>query len=149
MAHCNPMGNLQFRNYNLLLHGKACRRLSSVQNNMNWCVFDMPQLSLRKKSFQVWEVANHWNATTKRFMKKLPSLPSCTDEISLLYVSPKSNCLTKLAQNSRLWCQQELWIETLQRVFVAQEFNTTHCHIVRCQRRESRFWKVFQTFQSC
>ena len=31
--------------------------------------------------------------------------------------------------------------------FVAQEFNTTHCHIVRCQRRETRFWE-FPAFQS-
>ena len=45
-----------------------------------------------------------------------------------------------------LWCQRELWIETLQSVF-CQEFNTTHCHIVRCQHRETRFWQ-FTTFQS-
>ena len=89
-------------------------------------------------NFQVWEVANHWNATSKRFMKKLGSLPSRTDEISFLYVSPKSNCLTKMAQNSRLWCQRELWIETLQRFFGAQAFNTTHCHVVRCQCRRWR-----------
>ena len=33
------------------------------------------------------------------------------------------------------------------RVFVGQEFNTTHCHIVRCQHRETRF-REFPTFQS-
>ena len=82
-------------------------------------VFAMPWISLGEKQliFQVWEVANHWNARVKRFMKKLGSLPSLTDEISLLYVSPKSNCLRKMAQNSRLWCQHKLWIETLQRFF--------------------------------
>ena len=58
-------------------------------------------------------------------------------------MSPKWNCLTKRAQNSRLWYQHQ----TLHRFFVAQEFNTTHCHIVRCQRRKSRFWE-FQPFQS-
>ena len=119
---------------------------------MNRYVFAMPWITLGEKQlifqvFQVWEVANHWNDRVKRFMKKLGSLPSRTDEISLLYVSPKSNCLTKMAQNSRLWCQRELWIETLQRFFVAEAFNTTHCHIVRCQHRETRFWE-FQTFQS-
>ena len=119
---------------------------------MNRYVFAMPWITLGEKQlifqvFQVWEVANHWNDRVKRFMKKLGSLPSRTDEISLLYVSPKSNCLTKMAQNSRLWCQRELWIETLQRFFVAEAFNTTHCHIVRCQHRETRFWE-FPTFQS-
>ena len=95
----------------------------------------------------MWKVANNWNARVKRFMKKLGYLPSRTDEILFLYVSPKWNCLTKKAQNSRLWYQHKLWIETLHRFFVAQEFNTTHCHIVRCQRRKSRFWE-FQPFQS-
>ena len=95
----------------------------------------------------MWKVANHWNARVKRFMKKLGYLPSRTDEILFLYVSPKSNCLTKMAQNARLWCQHKLWIETLHSFFVAQEFNTTHCHIVWCQRRESRLWE-FHTVQS-
>ena len=97
----------------------------------------------------MWKVANHWNARVKRFMKKLGPgyLPSRTDEILFLYVSPKSNCLTKMAQNARLWCQHKLWIETLHSFFVAQEFNTTHCHIVWCQRRESRLWE-FQSVQS-
>ena len=31
--------------------------------------------------------------------------------------------------------------------FELKQFNTTHCHIVRCQHRETRFWE-FPTFQS-
>ena len=136
--------------YFISVNSDSCSHINFHQTVMNWYVFAMPWIILGEKQliFQVWEVANHWNARVKRCMKKLGSLPSRTDEISLLYVSPKSNCLTQMAQNSRLWCQRELWIETLQRFFVAEAFNTTHCHIVRCQRRESRFWKAFQTFQS-
>ena len=100
----------------------SCSHINFHQTVMNWYVFAMPWIILGEKQlifqvFQVWEVANHWNDRVKRFMKKLGSLPSRTDEISLLYVSPKSNCLRKMAQNSRLWCQHKLWIETLQRFF--------------------------------
>ena len=94
----------------------SCSHINFDQTVMNRYVFDMPWISIGEKQliFHVWEVANHWNARVKRFMKKLGSLPSRTDEISLLHVSPKSNCLRKMAQNSRLWCRRELWIKTLQ-----------------------------------
>ena len=127
-----------------LLYGKACFGIFQATKTF-WCASTFPWK--KKNWFQVWKVANHWNARVKRFMKKLGSLPSRTDEILFLHVSPKWNCLTKRAQNSRLWYQHKLWIETLHKFFVAQEFNTTHCHIVRCQRRESGFWE-FHTFQS-
>ena len=105
--------------------------------------------SLAKKKeadFQVWEVAKHWNALVKRFRKKLGSLPSRTDDISFLYVSPKSNCLTKMAQNSRLWCQRELWIETLQ-IFLLPENSTRHAATSSCvnveNRDSERYFKLF------
>ena len=104
-AHRNPMGNLQFCKYKLLLYGKVWRRFSSDQNNI-WTWTGV---------FLIYASTFPWKM--KRFMKKLGSLPSRADEISLLFVSPKSNCLRKMAQNSRLWCQRELWIKTLQSVF--------------------------------
>ena len=98
----------------------------------------------KRADFQVWKVANHWNATTKRFMKKLGSLPRdlvliCEPKIKL----PNKNgtkFLSLVPTGALNWNPSEL--------FVAREFNTTNCHIVQCQRRESRFWKVFQTVQS-
>ena len=100
---------------------------------MNWCVFNLPRLSLgeKKLSFKCGRSRTSEMPRWKDSLK-LGSLPSRTDEISFLYVIPKSNCLTKWHKNP---------------VF-AREFNTTHCHIVLRQRRESRFWKVFRTFQS-
>ena len=56
-----------------------------------------------------------------------------TDKISFLQVSPKSNCLR------RLWCQRELWIETIQHDTLPRSSDVQH--------RETRFWE-FPTFQS-
>ena len=126
--------------YFISVNSGSCSHINFDQTVLNRYVFAMPWIFLGEKQliFHVWEVANHWNARVKRFMKKLGSLPSRTDEISLLHVSPKSNCLRKMAQNSVLWCRRELWIKTLQRFFVAEAFSTTHFHVVRCQRRRWR-----------
>ena len=85
---------------------------------MNRYVFDMPWISLGEKQL-IFKCGRQ--RTTEmpewKFMKKLGSLQSRTDEILLLCVSPKSNCPRKIAQNSRLWCRRELWIKTLQSRF--------------------------------
>ena len=63
------------------------------------------------------ESAFWMNGLWRRAFYVRRSLKSLTDEILLLYVSPKSNCPRKMAQNSRLWCRRELWIKTLQSRF--------------------------------
>ena len=76
--------------YFISVNSGSCSHTNFHQTVMNWYVLAMPWIILGEKQliFQVWEVANHWNDRVKSCMKKLGSLPSRTDEISLLYVSP-------------------------------------------------------------
>ena len=131
-VNCNPMGNIQFCNYNLFLYAKAWRRVFQATKTT------YKPAGNKGADFQVWEVANHWNATTKRFMKKLGSLPSRTDEISALQVSPKSNCLTKIWHKIPVFgANTSFELKHFRGFFVAQEFNK-HCHIVL---RQCRRWR--------
>ena len=117
------MGNIQFCNYNLLLYAKAWRRVFQATKTT------YKPAGNKGADFQVWEVANHSNATTKRFMKKLGSLPSRTDEISALQVSPKSNCLTKIWHKIPVFgANTSFELKHFRGFFVAQKFNTTLPH---------------------
>ena len=144
-----PLGNLQFCKYKLLLYGKAWRRLSSkrLKRHMNWCVWIMcPDVSLEKKScFSSVESCEPLKCHHEKLHEQT-RFPSRTDEISFLYVSPKSNWLRKRAQNSGLWCQRELWIETLQS-FLLPENSTRHTATssgVNVENRDSeRYFKLF------
>ena len=132
-VNCNPMGNIQFCNYNLFLYAKAWRRVFQATKTT------YKPAGNKGADFQVWEVANHWNATTKRFMKKLGSLPSRTDEIGFAG-EPKIKLPNQnLAQNSRLWCQHKLWIETLQRFFCCPRIQQALPHRPASMSKMARF----------
>ena len=73
---------------------------------------------------------------------KLGSPPSYTDSRLVFTGESKIKLPNKHGTKLR-------WISGVfgfSRELLAQEFNTTHCHVVWCQHRETRFWE-FPTFQ--
>ena len=113
------MGNLQFCKYKFLLYGKDWRRLSSDQNDIWTGVFLICLLYLSKKTdFQVSGGGEPLKCHHEKVHEetRFPPKPHWRD---LGFAGePKIKLLNQnLAQNSRLWCQHKLWIETLQRFF--------------------------------
>ena len=141
LAHRNPMGNLRF--CKLLLYGKVCFGVfQATKTTYEPVCFLICLLYLSKKNWclSVECRFNHWNARVKRFMKKLGSLPSRTDEISALQVSPKSNCLTKIWHKIPVFgANTSFELKHFRGFFVAQEFNTTLPHRPASMSKMARF----------
>ena len=152
LAHSNATANLCGKAFAGVFQGTGKR----LESTVCVCGKNVPPLFSWEKS---WCLQADGTETLKWWRqhhgtsRPRPGLPTrgpwkaaARKRFTVSCVSPKSKCLRNMAPNSdgsRVFLVPTGALNWNTSEFIAaQEFNTTHCHIVRCQHRETRFWEL-------